>query len=241
MRKLNNGLTALLAATLSFGSTFNHAKGDVYIEFAPENLNSGVTEITAGETKRFYINAINDEPSTIDGADWISTLPSHLSEYITIVDQGRPSSESDFFSGSPLLFGSYNGFDQFSGAVVQQIGGGAQSGHSGNLQYFDLAFATDAPEGDFDFNLAGGDFVNQNGSTVPSTVTDNYQFRIVAPVVAGDIDGNGSADANDIPYFVGAQLGTETNPDYIARADMNNDGTVDGRDTQYFVDALTGN
>jgi len=58
--------------------------------------------------------------------------------------------------------------------------------------------------------------------------------------VAGDIDGDGVVDMNDIPLFTGVLIGTDTEPTHVAAADMNSDGAANGDDGQPFVDALLG-
>jgi len=71
------------------------------------------------------------------------------------------------------------------------------------------------------------------------------EATLVAPVVKGDMDCNGTLDTSDVAGFVLA----EANPSaYVAshpacdilRADMNDDGVVNAGDIQLFVNALFG-
>ncbi len=58
--------------------------------------------------------------------------------------------------------------------------------------------------------------------------------------LSGDIDCDGDVDEDDRVLFVGVMLGTNTNPDHIARSDLNGDGNEDGNDVPQFVAALLG-
>lgn len=55
-------------------------------------------------------------------------------------------------------------------------------------------------------------------------------------VMPGDLDGNGIANAADIPGFIGAVLNPAAQD--ACAADVSGDGVVDGLDVKYFVDAL---
>jgi hypothetical protein len=55
-----------------------------------------------------------------------------------------------------------------------------------------------------------------------------------------DINCDGVVDETDRDLFVGVLLGTNTDPDHIARSDLNDDGDANGDDIQPFVAALLG-
>lgn len=59
-------------------------------------------------------------------------------------------------------------------------------------------------------------------------------------LVPGDIDGDGDVDLGDRDLFIDVLLGTNANPNHMARADMNGDGAADGRDCPRLVSALFG-
>jgi hypothetical protein len=59
----------------------------------------------------------------------------------------------------------------------------------------------------------------------------------VVQCLAGDIDGNGMADLNDVPLFVSALLGLTTLSDPCP-ADCNNDGLIDAADIPPFIVAV---
>lgn len=59
-------------------------------------------------------------------------------------------------------------------------------------------------------------------------------------LVPGDIDGDGEVDADDTALFVTVLLGTNTDPDHVARSDMNGDQSADGLDVQLFTTAALG-
>jgi WD40 repeat protein len=61
-----------------------------------------------------------------------------------------------------------------------------------------------------------------------------------APLIPGDVDGDGLVDDFDLTAFVNVLLGTSLSSDHIARADQNHDGNADGLDITPFVAAMMG-
>ncbi|MCG8408458.1 MAG: thrombospondin type 3 repeat-containing protein [Phycisphaerales bacterium] len=63
--------------------------------------------------------------------------------------------------------------------------------------------------------------------------------NVQVPEVDGDCDGSGIVDFSDLPCFLNAMLGVDTDPPGgIDRSDVNGDSVADGRDVQLFVELL---
>lgn len=111
-----------------------------------------------------------------------------------------------------------------------------------------LAIALDLSSGKVYWSETSGDVIrrsNMDGSSVEvfaSGVPNATGIAIASetPVeLAGDCDGSGDVNAMDVPCFVSALLGVNTNPPGgVSRSDVNGDGAVDGRDIQSFVALL---
>ena len=66
---------------------------------------------------------------------------------------------------------------------------------------------------------------------------DGQIFKIIPETPTADCDGNGVFELNnDLPCFVNALLGIDTNPPGgICRADLNGDNVTNGEDVSVFV------
>lgn len=85
-----------------------------------------------------------------------------------------------------------------------------------------------------------------DGSNLETYITNVRNVTGIAIAIAppspsplGNCDGLGGIDLLDLPCFVNALLGTDTNPPGgISRSDINEDGHTDGIDVQLFINAL---
>ncbi len=84
--------------------------------------------------------------------------------------------------------------------------------------------------------VAAGTHVWSLSGRVARTASDPAAAQCLHSVpVLGDLDGDGDVDEIDGVLFVGVLLGTNTNPDHVARSDLNLDGVEDGDDIPVFV------
>lgn len=84
-----------------------------------------------------------------------------------------------------------------------------------------------------------------HASQVPASINndsnlDAGEYAAFDTVLKGDCTGDWRVALDDLPIFVNALLGTDTEPRHILAADMNSDSTADGRDIEFFVAALLG-
>ncbi len=88
------------------------------------------------------------------------------------------------------------------------------------------------------FAVIGAPRDDDQGSNAGSA----YVFDLSAciPVYAGDINGDGAVDMNDVAMFVGVLGGWDTDPGRMSAADLNGDGEPNGLDVQMFVAAVMG-
>jgi len=69
-------------------------------------------------------------------------------------------------------------------------------------------------------------------------IVDRGAYEFVGSVVPGDIDGNGTVSAGDLPGFVNVMLKLDLNVQHVAAADINCDGRADGDDVRVFTTEL---
>ncbi len=66
----------------------------------------------------------------------------------------------------------------------------------------------------------------------------DVQCNAVAPVVAGDLTGDGLVDGRDVVEFTAAALQSSVDPEHLCPGDFNGDGVVNDLDVTGMVDAL---
>lgn len=69
----------------------------------------------------------------------------------------------------------------------------------------------------------------------PPVLMANQSLNLL---LLGDLNGDQSITAADVPIFVNVLLGNDTSPAHVCPADVNNDGNADGMDIQPFIDLL---
>ena len=76
-------------------------------------------------------------------------------------------------------------------------------------------------------------------SPVYQTVDLDFALSTTPPQRSGDVNCDGVSNADDIPPFISALLGTGLPQSCgISAADMNSDGVIDGADVQRFIEAI---
>jgi hypothetical protein len=87
-----------------------------------------------------------------------------------------------------------------------------------------------------DINDAGQILVQVFDNNVPG-----LRMLVLTPpgnAVAGDINGDGLLNMNDVGPFASASIGTPMSPEHMERADVNGDGATNASDIQTFIDAM---
>ncbi len=102
----------------------------------------------------------------------------------------------------------------------------------------------DNPAGNFGWVLIGNEVDVQTARKFASreTITPanrpRLQISFIPPCGPGDIDCDGSVNETDRDLFVGVLLGTNNDPQHIARCDVNGDSVANGRDIPDMVQLL---
>jgi hypothetical protein len=68
--------------------------------------------------------------------------------------------------------------------------------------------------------------------------TASFVLVVLPVLLPGDINGDGLLNQTDVSLFTAVLLGTESDPDYVARSDVNGSSAADGEDVQPFVAAM---
>lgn len=152
-----------------------------------------------------------------------------------------------------IAIDSVNGWIYWTDIVEQSVRrartDGSQSMTIATGQSNPLAVAVDPEGGKVYWSDAGADVIrraNFDGSGIEVFISNKPNVvAITIPQVvssisdAGDCDGSGTVDFNDVSCFVQALLGIDMNPPgAIERSDADGDGRTDGRDVQPFIESL---
>jgi probable HAF family extracellular repeat protein len=167
----------------------------------------------------------------LPGGDIYSFATGLTADGSVIVGAGRLQGSYPYFD-QPFIWEAINGMRDFQGFLVNDL-------------------SLDLTACGYSWNLSGATAVSADGSTivgyglnpvaVATGMVDNEEgwiARISLPPVAGDIDGDGDADMDDVNVFVKVLLGLDTDLYHVAASDINLSGTADGRDIQPFVNLL---
>ena len=92
----------------------------------------------------------------------------------------------------------------------------------------------------FNFNTSDAFVNNFRGWQIDNVRLSviEVQCNAVAPVVAGDLTGDGLVDGRDVVEFTAAALQSSIDPEHLCPGDFNGDGVVNDLDVTGMVDAL---
>ncbi|MCG8404302.1 MAG: hypothetical protein MI923_03795 [Phycisphaerales bacterium] len=81
---------------------------------------------------------------------------------------------------------------------------------------------------------------DENGFALPerSTIAHGFGFEVTDPGLTIEVTQETDNPLPNLPAFVDALFGQNTNPDEIAAFDLNNDGLVNGEDIESYINAL---
>lgn len=152
----------------------------------------------------------------------LSTLSHNVSGTVSIVDADTILVEDFVFDGGGLSVYFYLGTSEDTLASGLEIG----------PELFGTAF--DGTQDAFTIDLPAGTTVDGYNAVSVWCVAAGVSFghgTFAAPVLVGDVDGNGIVNFSDIAPFIAALQSSTFN----ALADINFDGSVDFRDIAPFI------
>ncbi|MBI5764449.1 MAG: hypothetical protein HZA51_13080 [Planctomycetes bacterium] len=217
------------------------AKADVNVEPKDSVQTSQVARWERGRTYTVNVWAQNNEVDSVRGASWQLDVPAELQSFLNNTTYVRPTQSIDFFRGHQLALDTYSSAGNWCQAYLQSSSDSSPTGMQGLLESYDFAVNGNAPLGQFDFSVYNGslDFVRNNASSMPITITEDQQFRIMPR--KGDVNGDGVKNVADIAAFTQALLGNPTlQPSELYAGEYcdwsgNEDSSLNGKDIQNFV------